>query len=156
MNIGQLTSIFSLKIKLIMSFITGVIEALKKQRHPFLYRRQRQCARRRSWLCCVVLAQVVSRQADSLMARQHGGTDSTHSTCRQRVGKDRPCRQNLLTMSFAREEQLTAAEGFFSQYANLLTKDARYHSDKIVKAQCDTAPWIDLQGKEHKHLLTVF
>ncbi len=31
------------------------------------------------------------------MARQHGGTDLTHGTCWQRVGKDRPCRQNLPT-----------------------------------------------------------
>ena len=78
----------------------------------------------------------------------------------------------LAELAVAREEQLTAAEGFFSQYANLLTEDARYHWDKIVEAQCDTAPWIDLQGKEHErarrkgrksfddcvnfHLLTVF
>ncbi len=54
----------------------------------------------------------------------------------------------LAELAVAREEQLTAAEGFFSQYANLLTKDARYHWDKIIKSQCDTAPWIDLQGKE--------
>jgi hypothetical protein len=75
-------------------------------------------------------------------------------------------------LTVAREEQVTAAEGFFSQYANLLTEDARYHWDKIVASQCDTAPWIDLQGKEHTrarkkghksfddcvnfHLLTVF
>ncbi len=52
----------------------------------------------------VVLVQEVSRQADSLMARRHGGTDSTHSTsCRQRVGKDRPCRQNLPTIEWFKE-----------------------------------------------------
>ena len=78
----------------------------------------------------------------------------------------------LAELAVAREEQVTAAEGFFSQYANLLTEDARYHWDKIVESQCDTAPWIDLQGKEHPrarkkghksfddcvnfHLLTVF
>jgi hypothetical protein len=78
----------------------------------------------------------------------------------------------LAALAVAREEQLTAAEGFFSQYANLLTEDARYHWDKIVESQCDTAPWVDLQGKEHPrarkkgrrsfddcvnfHLLTVF
>lgn len=78
----------------------------------------------------------------------------------------------LAELAVAREEQVTAAEGFFSQYANLLTEDARYHWDKIVASQCDTAPWIDLQGKEHErarkkghksfndcvnfHLLTVF
>ncbi len=50
----------------------------------------------------------------------------------------------LAELAVAREEQLMAAEGFFSQHANLLTEDARYHWDKIVEAQCDTAPWIDL------------
>ncbi len=30
---------------------------------------------------CVVLAQEGSCQADSLIARRHGGTDSTHGTC---------------------------------------------------------------------------
>ncbi len=49
---------------------------------------------------CVVVAQAQgSRQADSLLARRHGGTDSTHGTCQQRVGKDRPSHQNLPTMS---------------------------------------------------------
>ena len=52
-------------------------------------------------------------------------------------------------LAVARAEQKAAAEGFFSQYANLLTEDARYHWDKIVASQCDTYPWTDLQGKEH-------
>ena len=78
----------------------------------------------------------------------------------------------LLELEVSREEQKEAAEGFFSQYANLLTEEARFHWDKIVESQCNTAPWIDLQGKEHPgarkkskfsfedcvnfHLLTVF
>jgi len=78
----------------------------------------------------------------------------------------------IAALAVAREEQVTAAEGFFSLYGNLLTEDARYHWDKIVESQCDTAPWIDLQGNEHPlkrkkghksfddcvnfHLLTVF
>ena len=52
----------------------------------------------------------------------------------------------------AKKKQKAAAEGFFSQYANLLTEDARYHWDKIVLAQCDTYPWTDLTGKEHDRL----
>ena len=54
----------------------------------------------------------------------------------------------LAALAVAREEKQEAAEGFFSQYANLLTEDARYHWDKIVASQCDVAPWTDLQGKE--------
>ena len=41
-----------------------------------------------------------------------------------------------------------AAEGFFSLYANLLSEDARYHWEKIVKEQCETYPWTNLQGEE--------
>ncbi len=42
-----------------------------------------------------------------------------------------------------------AAEGFFSLYANLLSKDARFRWDKIVASQVGAAPWTDLQGNEH-------
>jgi hypothetical protein len=52
----------------------------------------------------------------------------------------------------ARADQKTAAEGFFLQYVNILTKDARYHWDKIVVSQCDTYPWTDLWGNEHGRL----
>ena len=52
-------------------------------------------------------------------------------------------------LAAARKKQKTAAEGFFSLYANLLTEDARYHWDKIVSSQCDTYPWTDLRGKEN-------
>ncbi len=44
----------------------------------------------------------------------------------------------------------TAAEGFFSLYANLLSEDAQFHWDKIVSSQVGAAPWTDLQGNEHK------
>ena len=72
----------------------------------------------------------------------------------------------------ARQKKAKAAEEFFSLYANLLGEDARFQWDKIVTEQTGTAPWTDLQGKEHErarekdhdsfqdcvtfHLLTVF
>ena len=43
-----------------------------------------------------------------------------------------------------------AAEGFFSLYANLLSKDAQFCWDKIVFSQLGTAPWTDLQGNKHE------
>ncbi len=65
-----------------------------------------------------------------------------------------------------------AAKEFFSLYVNLLGEDARFQWDKIVTKQTGTAPWTDLQGKEHQqackkdhnsfpdcvtfHLLTMF
>jgi hypothetical protein len=52
-------------------------------------------------------------------------------------------------LAVARADQKTAAEGFFLQYANLLTEDARYHWEKIVTSQSYTYPWTDLQKKEH-------
>ena len=55
-------------------------------------------------------------------------------------------------LAAARKKQKTAAEGFFSLYANLLTEDARYHWDKIVSSQCDTYPWTDLRGKEQQRV----
>ena len=78
----------------------------------------------------------------------------------------------LAKLAAARKAMKKAAEGFFSLNANLLSEDARYHWDKIVSAQCDTAPWTDLQGEKHEkacakthdsfdecvtfHILTVF
>jgi hypothetical protein len=43
-----------------------------------------------------------------------------------------------------------AAEGFFSLYANHLSKDARFRWDKIVPSQVGAAPWTNLQGNEHE------
>ncbi len=43
-----------------------------------------------------------------------------------------------------------AAEGFFSLYANLLSKDAQFYWDKIFSSQLGAAPWTNLKGKEHK------
>ncbi len=43
-----------------------------------------------------------------------------------------------------------AAEGFFLLYANLLSKDAQLHWDKIVSSQVRAAPQTNLQGNEHK------
>ena len=37
----------------------------------------------------------------------------------------------LAKLAFAREEQRVAPEGFFVQYANILSEDTRYHWDKI-------------------------
>ncbi len=56
----------------------------------------------------------------------------------------------LLAKKVALEAQATAAEGFFSLYANLLSKDARIHWDKIVSSQVGAAPWTDLQGNKHE------
>ena len=42
------------------------------------------------------------------------------------------------------------AKGFFSLYANLLSKVAQFRWDKIVSSQVGTAPWTDLQGNEHE------
>ena len=52
-------------------------------------------------------------------------------------------------LAIARADQKTAAEGFFLQYMNLLTKDARYHWEKIFMSQCNTYTWTYLQEKEH-------
>ncbi len=49
----------------------------------------------------------------------------------------------------AEEAQAASAEGFFSLYVNLLSKDSQFRWDKIVSSQVGTAPWTDLQGKEH-------
>ncbi len=56
----------------------------------------------------------------------------------------------LLEKKVALEAKATAAEGFFSLYANLLSEDARFRWDKIVTSQVGTAPWTDLQGNEHE------
>ena len=56
----------------------------------------------------------------------------------------------LLEKKKAQEAKATAAEGYFSLYANLLSKDARYRWDKIVASQVRAAPWTDLQGNEHE------
>ena len=56
----------------------------------------------------------------------------------------------LLEKKKAQEAKATAAEGYFSLYANLLSEDARYHWDKIVASQIGAAPWTNLQGNEHK------
>jgi hypothetical protein len=42
----------------------------------------------------------------------------------------------------ALEAQATAAKGFFSLYANLLSEDARFFWDKIVSSQVGAAPWM--------------
>jgi hypothetical protein len=56
----------------------------------------------------------------------------------------------LLEKKVALEAKATAAEGFFSLYANLLSEDARFRWDKIVSSQIGAAPWTDLQGNEHE------
>ena len=56
----------------------------------------------------------------------------------------------LLEKKKAQEAKATAAEGYFSLYANLLSEDARYRWDKIVTSQIGAAPWTDLQGNEHE------
>jgi hypothetical protein len=56
----------------------------------------------------------------------------------------------LLEKKKAQEAKATAAEGFFSLYANLLRKDARFRWDKIVSSQVGAAPWTDLQGNEYE------
>ncbi len=57
----------------------------------------------------------------------------------------------LLEKKKAQEAKATAAEGFFSLYANLLSEDARFRWDKIVTSQVGAAPWTDLQGNEHEN-----
>ncbi len=59
-------------------------------------------------------------------------------------------KDTLLEKKKAIEAKAMAAEGFFSLYANLLSKDARFRWDKVVSSQVGTAPWTDLQGNEHK------
>ncbi len=54
----------------------------------------------------------------------------------------------FLEKKAAEEAHAASAEGFFSLYANLLSKDARFCWDKIVSSQVGTAPWTDLQGNE--------
>ena len=56
----------------------------------------------------------------------------------------------LLEKKRAQEAKATAAEGYFSLYANLLSEDARFRWDKIVASQVGAAPWTDLQGNEHE------
>jgi len=56
----------------------------------------------------------------------------------------------LLEKKKAQEAKATAAEGFFSLYANLLSKDARFRWDKIVASQVGAAPWTDLQGNKYE------
>jgi hypothetical protein len=56
----------------------------------------------------------------------------------------------LLEKKVALEAKATAAEGFFSLYANLLSEDAQFRWDKIVSSQVGTAPWTNLQGNEHE------
>jgi hypothetical protein len=56
----------------------------------------------------------------------------------------------LLAKKVALEAQAKAAEGFFSLYANLLSKDAQFCWDKIVFSQVGAAPWTNLQGNEHE------
>ena len=51
-------------------------------------------------------------------------------------------------MKVAERTKVTTAGNFFSLYANLLSKDAWFQWDKIVTSQVDTAPWIDVRGKE--------
>ena len=46
----------------------------------------------------------------------------------------------LLEKKVAIDAKATAAEGFFSLYANLLSEDARFRWDKIVTSQVRTAP----------------
>ena len=53
-----------------------------------------------------------------------------------------------LAKKVAERTKVTAAGNFFSLYANLLSEDARFQWDKIVTSQVDTAPWIDVRGKE--------
>jgi hypothetical protein len=43
-----------------------------------------------------------------------------------------------------------AAEGFFSLYANFLSKDAQFRWDKIVSSQVGAAPGTNLQGNTTK------
>jgi hypothetical protein len=50
----------------------------------------------------------------------------------------------------ALEAKAMATEGFFSLYANLLSKDSEFHWYKIVSGQIGAALWTDLQGNEHK------
>ncbi len=52
----------------------------------------------------------------------------------------------LLEKKVALEAKATAAEGFFSLYANLLSEDARFCWDKIVSSQVGAALLTNLQG----------
>ena len=79
---------------------------------------------------------------------------------------------HLASAKEADAERIKAAEGFFSQYANLLSVEQRISWEKIVDQQIDTAPWTDLKGRKRlkkrtktqrsfmdcmtNHLLTVF
>ncbi len=56
----------------------------------------------------------------------------------------------LLEKKKAQEAKATAAEGYFSLYANLLSEDARFRWDKIVASQVGAAPWTDLQGNKYE------
>ncbi len=85
---------------MISMIIAGVIKALKNNGILFTIVDNAKVHDGGHGSVGVVLAQEGSCQADSLLARRHGGADLTHSTCWQRVGKDRPYCQNLQTMLF--------------------------------------------------------
>ena len=56
----------------------------------------------------------------------------------------------LLEKNVALEAKATAAEGFFSLYANLLSEDARFRWDKIVASQVGAAPGPTYKGTSTK------
>ena len=62
---------------------------------------------------------------------------------------DQGLKRAHLAKKAAERTQILVAGNFFSLYANLLSKDARFQWDKIVLSQVDTAPWTDVRGKEH-------
>jgi hypothetical protein len=53
----------------------------------------------------------------------------------------------ILRQSEHEQERVSAAEGSFSLYANLLSVEARIAWDKIVSRQIGVTPWTDLKGK---------
>ncbi len=62
-------------------------------------------------------------------------------------------KDTLLERKVALEAKAMVAEGFFLLYANLLSKDAHFHWDKIVPNQVRAAPWADLQGTQEAFLI---
>jgi len=69
---------------------------------------------------------------------------------------------HLTTRDEGEAERVTAAEGIFSQYANLLSVEQRGAWEKIVEQKVEVSDWTDLrgrkrsamQGKTYKHFLT--
>ncbi len=69
---------------------------------------------------------------------------------------------HITTRDEGEAKRVAAAEGIFSQYANLLSLEQRGAWEKIVEQKVEVSDWMDLRGckrsarqmKTYKHFLT--